>query len=163
MHDILPEADLALPNQFELERLIGCEPGTLAGEPPSAVVAAARELMSAAPRLRAIVVTSVQHRETDADGIEMFAVSDAAAWRVVTPRLPFVHPLSGAGDAVSAMFAAHYLRSGGDVRAALGNVASAIFAVLERTVALRRRELALVAAQEALCHPPRWFAATVID
>jgi pyridoxine kinase len=155
--EILPEADIALPNQFELELLTGHTPGALAGEPPSAIVAAARALMAAAPRLRVVLVTSVQHRDTVPDEIEMFAVSGDAAWRVATPRLSFVHPLSGAGDAVSALFAGHYLRSHGDIPAALGDVASAVFAVLETTVALRRRELALVAAQDALLDPPRRF------
>lgn len=160
--EILPEADLALPNQFELELLTGHAPDALATEPATAIVAAARALIAMAPRLRAVVVTSVRHRETAADSIEMFAVGRDDAWRVTTPRLPFVDPLSGAGDAVSALFAGHWLRTRGDLPVSLGAVASAVHAVLERTVALRRRELALVAAQDALIDPPRRFIATRI-
>lgn len=158
-YEILPEADIALPNQFELEKLTGCTADSLGAEPASATVDAARTLLVAAPRLRAVVVTSVRHRDTGDDDIEMFAVTGSEAWRVVTPRLPFVHPLSGAGDAVSALFAGHYLRSGGDVQKTLGDVTSAVFAVLETTVARHQRELALVAAQDALLDPPRRFVA----
>ena len=160
--EILPEADVALPNQFELEVLTGHTPGTLAREPAAATVAAARALIAAAPRLRAVVVTSARHRDTAADTIEMFAVDRTDGWRVATPRLPFVDPLSGAGDAVSALFAGHWLRTRGALPVSLGAVASAVHVVLERTVALRRRELALVAAQDALVDPPRRFAATRI-
>jgi pyridoxine kinase len=93
----------------------------------------------------------------------MFAVGTDGAWRVATPRLPFVHPLSGAGDAVSALFTGHYLRTRGDVAAALGLVAGAVYAVLAATVARRRRELALVAAQDALLDPPTRFTVTQVD
>lgn len=157
--EILPEADFALPNQFELELLTGRAPDSLAGEPVAATVAAARELLSGAARLHAVVVTSARHRETAADTIEMIAVDRNGAWIVATPRLPFVDPLSGAGDAVSALFAGFWLHRGGDLPVVLGAVASAIHAVLTRTVTLGRRELALVAAQDALVDPPQLFAA----
>jgi len=76
--------------------------------------------------------------------------------------LSFTDPLSGAGDAVSALFAGHWLLTQGDLPTVLGTVASAIHALLERTVALQRRELALVAAQDAMIAPPRRFAAVPI-
>ena len=57
-----------------------------------------------------------------------------------------------------AMFSAHWLESG-DIAAALGTVASSIFAVLETTRALGERELQLVAAQDRLVAPPRCFTA----
>jgi pyridoxine kinase len=160
--DILPEADLALPNQFELELLTGHAPGTLAAASAADTVAAARALMRAAPRLQAVIVTSAHHCDTPADSIEMIAVGRSDAWHVVTPMLSFTDPLSGAGDAVSALFAGHWLLTQGDLPTVLGTVASAIHALLERTVALQRRELALVAAQDAMIAPPRRFAAVPI-
>lgn len=157
--EILPEADFALPNQFELELLAGLAPDSLAGEPVAATVAAARKLLTQTPRLQAVLVTSVNHRNALSGSMEMLAVDRAAAWRVVTPRLSFVDPLSGAGDAVSALFAGLWLRRRGDLPGVLGDVASVIHAVLERTVALGRRELALIAAQDAIVDPPHRFVA----
>ncbi|MEK9661028.1 MAG: pyridoxal kinase, partial [Alphaproteobacteria bacterium] len=137
--DILPEADFALPNQFELEHLTGLANDSLAVRPLAVTVAAARGLFVKAPRLRAVIVTSVRHCDSESGDVEMIAVDRNAAWRVTTPRLAFVDPLSGAGDAVSALFAGLWLRRQGDSSAAdgdklrdvLGDVASAVHAVLE--------------------------------
>lgn len=160
--EILPEADLALPNQFELEVLTGHAAGELAAAPAAVSVAAARSLLADLPRLSAIVITSARHRDSEPGSIAMLAVGPTDAWQVATPVLPFVDPLSGAGDAVSALFAGYWLRTRGDLPATLSAVASAVHAVLERTVALGRRELALVAAQDVLVAPPRRFAATPV-
>jgi pyridoxine kinase len=73
-----------------------------------------------------------------------------------TPRLP--QKMNGAGDAIAALFFAHYLRSG-HVDAALSNAASALFGVLSKTAEAGAAELALVAAQDELVKPSRVFAA----
>ena len=65
---------------------------------------------------------------------------------------------NGTGDAVAALFTAHWIESG-DVALALGKAASSIFAVLEATRAMGERELQLVAAQDRLVAPPRRFSA----
>ena len=88
----------------------------------------------------------------------MLAVTPDAAWRVVTPLIPFEVMPNGTGDTVAALFTAHWL-AGGDIAAALGTVASSIYAVLETTRAMGERELQLVAAQDRLVSPPRRFTA----
>ena len=65
---------------------------------------------------------------------------------------------NGTGDAVAALFTAHWLESG-DVGGALEKAASSIYAVLEATQAMGERELQLVAAQDRLVSPPRRFIA----
>ena len=88
----------------------------------------------------------------------MLAVTQDAAWRITTPLIDFPIAPNGTGDAVAALFAAHWLQSG-DIASSLGKAASSIYAVLEQTAAMGERELQLVAAQERLVAPARMFTA----
>jgi pyridoxine kinase len=144
----IPAADLVTPNHFELEHLTGLEVTTL-----SQALAAARRLL-AGPRLA--LVTSLRRADAPADQIEMLAVTSDEAWRVCTPLIGFEVAPNGTGDAVAALFSAHWI-GGGDVPDALAKAASSIFAVLEATSVMGERELQLVAAQERLVSPARRF------
>ncbi len=146
----LPAADLVTPNHFELEHLTGRKVATMAE------ALAAAHLLLNGPRL--VLVTSLKRADHAADQIEMLAVSREASWRIATPHIGFPIAPNGTGDAVAALFAAHWLESG-DVAQALGKAASSIFAVLETTSAMGERELQLVAAQQRLVAPPRQFRA----
>jgi pyridoxine kinase len=68
---------------------------------------------------------------------------------------------NGTGDAIAALFTAHWLQSG-DVATALGKAASSIYGVLEQTAAMGERELQLVAAQDRLVTPTRLFTAEAL-
>jgi pyridoxine kinase len=146
----IPAADLVTPNHFELEHLTGRTISTM-----SEALEAARSLLNG-PRLA--LITSLRRADAPADSIEMVAVSREAAWRIATPLIGFEVAPNGTGDAVAALFSAHWIESG-DIAGALGKVASSIFAVLEATCALGERELQLVAAQDALVAPARHFTA----
>lgn len=146
----LPAADLITPNHFELELLTGRTVTTMAE-----ALAAARSLMKG-PRLA--LITSLRRADAPADQIEMVAVTPEAAWRVATPLIGFPVMPNGTGDAVAALFSAHWLESG-DVAGALGKSVSSIFAVLEATREMGERELQLVAAQDRLVAPARLFTA----
>ncbi len=161
----IPAADLVTPNHFELEHLTGRRVSTM-----SEALAAARSLLKGpglkGPKLA--LITSLRRADAPADQIEMIAVSHDAAWRIATPLIGFEIAPNGTGDAVAALFTAHWLDGGGltsggdvagDVADALGKAASSIFAVLEATRALGERELQLVAAQDRLVSPPRRFTA----
>src|SRR6185436_1611125 len=146
----LPLADLVTPNHFELEHLTGAKVATMAD-----ALAAARSLLKG-PRLA--LLTSLRRADAPADQVEMVAVSQDAAWRIATPLIGFEIAPNGTGDAVAALFSAHWIESG-DVPAALGKAASSIYAVLETTRAMDERELQLVAAQDRMIAPPRRFTA----
>ena len=118
-------------------------------------LAAARSLLNG-PRLA--LITSLRRADAPADSIEMVAVSPEAAWRIATPLIGFEVAPNGTGDAVAALFSAHWIESG-DVALALGKAASSIFAVLEATRAQGERELQLVAAQDRMVAPSRHFTA----
>jgi pyridoxine kinase len=76
------------------------------------------------------------------------------AWLIATPRLPGV--LGGVGDAFAALFLAHHLR-GANLETALEGAVSSIFAALEASAEANAKELALVAAQDAIVDPARRF------
>ena len=149
----IPAADLVTPNHFELELLVGRKVATL-----DEALAAARSLLGRDARGPRLVLLTSLRRSDAPDGIEMLAVARDAAWRIATPLIHFDVAPNGTGDAVAALFAAHWLETG-DAARALGQSASAIFAVLEETARLGERELQLVAAQARIVDPPRRFTA----
>ena len=64
--------------------------------------------------------------------------------------------MNGAGDAIAALFLAHWL----DTRSAaeaLGRAAASVFGLLQRTEDAGSREILLVAAQEEFVTPTRTF------
>lgn len=146
----LREADIITPNQFELDYLAGAPTRTMAQ-----AVEACRKLLGRGPRV--VLVTSLHRADADPDQIEMLAVTADAAWLVATPLLHFPVPPNGSGDAVAALFLAHYLRSG-DAASALGEAAAAIFAIMQATHRAARRELDLIGAQDEIARPVRRFA-----
>lgn len=141
----VPAADVVTPNQFELEYLTGGSASSLDG-----ALAATAALRARGPRL--VLVTSLTREEAPEGRIEMLVDSDAGAFLVGTPRLPLDPPPNGAGDAVAALFLAHYLKTR-DAAAALEGAAAAINAVFQETRRAGTRELQLIAAQDAMAAP----------
>lgn len=142
---LLPEADLVMPNSFELELLTGHPVGDR-----GSAIAAARILADCGPET--VVVTGLP---TD-DGIETLAVQRTSAWVVRTPLLTL--PTSGAGDALSALFLARFIEKR-DVPRALSLSVSALHLVLEHTAKMAADELRLIECQDLLPAPPRLFRA----
>lgn len=148
---VTPLADVMTPNLFELQFLTGRSTRSL-----DDVVAAAEQLRTMGPST--VLVTSVAAEGMDADrAMHMVSVSDAGAWQVTTPNLPQF--FTGSGDVTSAMFLTHLLRTG-SAREAMEQTAAIVYSLLERTHALGREELALVAAQDDIVAPRFHFTAT---
>ncbi len=145
----LPAADIATPNQFELEWLTGRSVTTL-DEAKEAVAA----LQAMGPRC--VLVTSLRLAGTPEGEIGMLAGEGGRFWRLATPMLPL--SVNGAGDAIAALFLFHRLR--GDAAGALSAAASSVFGLLRRTAEAGSREILTVAAQEEFVGPSRLFAAT---
>lgn len=132
--DLLPLADIAAPNRFELSSLTSQRIDT-----PVDAARAARLL-----GVPEVVVTSVPH-----DGrIANVAVSAQGAWMCSVVRREGVP--HGTGDLLSALFL-HFRLSGLDVPTALQASVSRVQAVIADS--LGRDELALVAAQARLTDP----------
>jgi pyridoxine kinase len=143
----LPAADVLTPNQFELDLLSGKDTKTI----PDAL-AAIDALHARGPS--AILVTSLHTGDTPADSIDMVASDGKHRCLVRTPKLPI--SVNGAGDAIAALFFAHYLQSQ-SVAEALSRAASSVFGILERTAEKGSREILLIEAQEEIVNPARVF------
>ncbi|MDI3307391.1 MAG: pyridoxal kinase PdxY [Acetobacteraceae bacterium] len=145
----LPAADIATPNQFELEWLTGAPIATL-----EAAKAAIRALQARGPRC--VMLTSMRVEDTPADAIELLAAEGGRFWRLRKPLLPI--SVNGAGDAIAALFLLHRLRSGSAAEA-LSAAASSIHGVLRRTAEAGSREILTVAAQDEFVEPSQRFRA----
>ena len=78
----------------------------------------------------------------------------ACATACARPKLPVA--AHGAGDAIAALFLAHYLRTRSAAEA-LSMSASSIFGILRRTADAGAEEMLLVAAQDELVNPSKIF------
>jgi pyridoxine kinase len=145
----IPAADILTPNRFELALLVKHE---IAGVDDA--LAAAAALRRRGPRL--VLVTSLVG---DGGEIAILAAGNDGAFLVGTPRLPIL--ADGAGDLTAALFLGYFLKTG-DAGAALGETASAVYAVIEATTRSGQPELQIVAAQDAIVSPPRRFIARKI-
>ena len=145
----LPAADIATPNQFELEWLAGRTVDSLADA--KAAVAAVQ-----ARGPRCVLVTSLRVEDTPADAMDLLAADGDRFWRVRTPLLPV--NVNGAGDAIAALFLFHRLRWG-EASVAVSAAASSIHGLLRRTAEAGSREIQTVAAQEEFVTPSRVFRA----
>ena len=152
----LPQADIATPNRFELERLTGMVCPTL-----DAVKQAAERLraMMRPDGLRCVLLTSLETETTPGDHIDMVAAEGGGFWQLRTPKLPVA--VNGAGDAIAALFLFHRLRTG-SAAAALGAAGSSVHGLLRYTAELGRREIAMVAAQEEFVAPTEVFIPTAV-
>jgi pyridoxine kinase len=145
----LPAADIVTPNHFELQLLSRQQAQSF-----SDVRAAIETVHALGPRV--VLVTSVDCAETPADAVDLLASAAGACFRVRTPKLAM--SVNGAGDAIAALFLAHYLATG-SAREALENASSSIFGLLKRTAEAGSREPLLVAAQDEFVKPSVRFSA----
>lgn len=147
--ELLPIADIAIPNAFELALLSDTEPTTL-----STAKAAIARLQSIGPRT--VLVSGLATDATPADSLDLLAGENGSFYLLRTPRLPVT--LNGTGDLLSALFLYHYLVSEA-ARPALERAVSSLFGVIRRTAEKGSMELELIAAQEELIRPSQPFPA----
>lgn len=147
----LPVADIATPNQFELELLTGMPIHTL-----DEAVAAAQALCKQGPSITAI--TSLRAPAVPDGRLGSLVVSQQGAWLIDTPLLDFPILPNGAGDVFAALLLGRLL-TGEEPAAALEKTVSGLYALLTYTLSIGSRELALVAAQDELVRPSRLYRA----
>lgn len=131
-HRLLPAANLATPNQFELELLSGV------------TIADTQDLRAACAALAGrgdVVATGCALADTADGQVETILCADGQLSRFATPRLP-IRPY-GTGDLLTGLIAAH-LAKGKAMEAAVRLAVETIFAVLVRTQEARTVEMRLV-------------------
>jgi pyridoxine kinase len=147
---LVPAADIATPNAFELGFLTGMPTRTRAE-----IVAAARAL---APPV--VLVTSATTDATADDAVELILCDGARAWFLRTPRL--ARGFNGAGDMLAGLFLFHCLAGGDSVRALEQSVAAVHAVLLRSMTAEGGTEMSLVAARDSIVSPPTIFRAEPI-
>jgi len=148
----VPAADIVTPNHFELDRLAQRETRTLAE-----VTAAVAAVQALGPRV--VLTTSLVTDDTPDDAVDLLASEGGRHFRVRTPRLDV--SVNGAGDAIAALFLAHWLRTR-SAEQALGAAAASVFGLLRMTAEAGSREILLVAAQDEYTSPTRTFDVTEV-
>jgi pyridoxine kinase len=140
--DLLPLADIVIPNRFELASLT------------SRKVAGAADALAASRALgkREVVVTSVPFSGAR---IGTVAVAEGGAWATSAPRLEGAP--NGSGDLLAALYLSARLAKAPPADA-LVRASSTVDAVLKASVAARADELMLVAAQGELRVPSHLLA-----
>jgi pyridoxine kinase len=143
----VPAADLVTPNHYELDLLAQTTTRSLAS-----VKDAVAAVQALGPRV--VLTTSLVADDTPEDAVDLLASEGGRHFRVRTPRLSV--SVNGAGDAIAALFLAHWLdtRSAGE---ALSRAAASVWGLLRRTEEAGSREILLVAAQEEYVSPSRTF------
>lgn len=155
LDDLLPEADIIVPNAYELEALTDGDATTLDGALAAADRLRAelkRKRSKASPRRPGTVVvcTGLLRRDARPDRIGTLAVADDGAWLATTPFVPMhVH---GTGDTLAALLLGHYLKTG-RLATALGRAVAGLHKVIEETSAADRYELTLIQSQDAMVAP----------
>jgi pyridoxine kinase len=142
---LVPLADIATPNVFELAHLTGRPV-----DGPETAIAAARRL---GPPL--VLCTSVPMGRNE---IGTLAVTPGEAWGAWAPILE--HPPHGSGDLMAALFLGHIL-DGHSPPDALARAASAVDALLRAAVTEGLDEMPLVRMQKVLTAAPHLTASPV--
>jgi pyridoxine kinase len=148
----VPAADVVTPNHFELDLLAGATTRTL-----DEVTAAVAAVQALGPRV--VLTTSLIADDTPDDAVDLLASEGGRHWQVRTPRLDV--SVNGAGDAVAALFLAHWLETR-SAAMALGRAAASVYGLLARTAEAGSREILLVAAQDEFVTPSRTFEVTEV-
>jgi len=146
----LPQADIFLPNTFELGVLTGGETADI-----DAVLAAARSLLARGPKI--VIVTSLRLADRDSSLIGTLMVGGDGAWLVSTPEVEC--RAKGAGDLLTALWLGRYLVSG-DGAESLSLAVSSVFGLIR--AAGGKPELPLAAAQDEIVAPSEVFRADSI-
>ncbi|MGY2078423.1 pyridoxal kinase PdxY [Modestobacter sp. SYSU DS0657] len=148
----VPAADLVTPNHFELDLLAGTRTTSL-----TSVKDAVAAVQALGPRV--VLTTSLIAEDTPDDAVDLLASEGGRHFRVRTPRLGV--SVNGAGDAIAALFLAHWLETRSAAES-LGRAAASVFGLLRRTAEAGSREILLVAAQDEYVSPTRTFDVTEV-
>jgi pyridoxine kinase len=150
-NEAIPLADIATPNQFELEALTSLDTSSLA-----AARKAIDLIHAMGPRI--VLVTSYREQGSGQNQIEMLASDGNGIHRIRTPELPLGAGMAGSGDVTAALFLSRYLETR-SVQDTLELTAGSIFGVMDATFKANSLELLLIAAQEELVRPSNRFKA----
>jgi pyridoxine kinase len=159
-HEVIAQADIITPNQFELEALTGIEIENF-----DQARRAIDMLHEKGPRV--VLVTSYRGKENPPENsgeahIGMLVSDTTGVYHVRTPELPLGAGMAGSGDLTASVFLSRYLETA-DVKTTLEQTTGSVFGILEAAFRAAPQsgppELPLIQAQAELTAPSRVFRA----
>jgi pyridoxine kinase len=153
--ELLPLADIATPNQFELEAITGIKV-----QNTDSILKAVNLLHEMGPSI--VLVTSIREKK----GEMCMLASDKSKreiYKISTPELPLEESVCGTGDMTAAVFLSRYLETG-DLKKTLEICTGSVYGVLE--ISYNKYiykgksspcELKIISAQNELCSPSKSF------
>lgn len=152
INDVMPLADVIVPNQFELSQFADMAINSLED-----AVIACRKALAKGPK---IVLVKHLHSVSDEQFTMMLATQEGC-FIAQRPHLPFDKQPVGVGDLISALFTGALLK-GDTPKQAFEHAHNACYAVLKATHQRGEWELQTIAAQDELVEPQERFAAQAI-
>ena len=156
--ELIPLADIACPNQFELEALTGIK-----GESLKDAVKAVNILHEMGPKI--VLVTSYKEKEGE---LGMIASDKTNCFSITTPELPLGNGVAGTGDMTTAVFLSRYLETK-NLEKTLELCTASVFGVLQKSYGSSPvknenlpLELKIIDAQQELVSPSQTFKAVRI-
>ncbi|WP_076543179.1 pyridoxal kinase PdxY [Shewanella sp. UCD-KL21] len=149
---VMPQADVIVPNQFELSQFTQMEITNL-----EQAKAACQKALSLGPD-----IVLVKHLHSIADEtFTMMLATKEGCYISQRPQLEFVKQPVGVGDLISALFTASLVQGLSAVEA-FEHATDACYGVLKETAHQRQWELQTIAAQQELVTPSEHFKAVKV-
>ncbi|NAW57164.1 MULTISPECIES: pyridoxal kinase PdxY [unclassified Vibrio] len=152
INDVMPMADVIVPNQFELSQFVDMEIRHL-----DDAVTACRKALEKGP---SVVLVKHLHSVSEQQFTMMLATQEGC-FIAQRPHLPFDKQPVGVGDLISALFTGALLK-GLSPKQAFEHAHNACYAVLKETHQRGEWELQTIAAQQELVEPRERFDAQAV-
>jgi len=152
INEVMPIADVIVPNQFELTQFTGMEINNL-----EQAKAACQKALSMGPKM---VLVKHLHSIAD-DTFTMMLATESGCYITQRPHLEFDKQPVGVGDLISALFTGGLLNGLTEV-SAFEHATNACYGVLKETHHRQEWELQTIAAQAELVNPSESFSAIAV-
>jgi pyridoxine kinase len=155
--ELIPLADIACPNQFELEALTGANTETIDN-----AIKAINTLHEAGPSI--VLVTSFKEKDGE---LSMLASDKSSIYKITTPELPLGYGVAGTGDMTASVFLSRYLETK-NLEKTLELCTESVFSILKESYGAMSNkegsliELKIIDAQRQLVSPSHSFKAEKI-
>ncbi|MBQ4891560.1 pyridoxal kinase PdxY [Shewanella sp. MMG014] len=152
INEVMPIADVIVPNQFELTQFTKMEINNL-----EQARAACQKALSMGPKM---VLVKHLHSVAD-DTFTMMLATESGCYITQRPQLEFDKQPVGVGDLISALFTGGLLNGMSEVDA-FEHATNACYGVLKETHQRQEWELQTIAAQNELVNPSEKFRAKAV-
>ncbi|ARD21264.1 pyridoxal kinase PdxY [Shewanella japonica] len=152
INEVMPIADVIVPNQFELTQFTKMEINNL-----EQAKAACQKALSMGPKM---VLVKHLHSVAD-DTFTMMLATESGCYITQRPQLEFDKQPVGVGDLISALFTGGLLNGMSEVDA-FEHATNACYGVLKETHQRQEWELQTIAAQNELVNPSEKFRAKAV-